>query len=226
MERLKQSGLMAITLTSPYTAVSCTIRQTPYSADLQSASWIHQIRQLWLTSGKANVSHATISTRRILVIVLDVTVAVLGTVSFVLCVRSIVRGFLMWRVSCCSPANPRGHGCLAEKLFSVLSVVGFSDKLSVALLFFCAHIHFVSELPPTNSSRWDFRINFQKSRAILWSRMVDIMMCAIESVLVNCLLLPGITSTRWESMTGVPAHTALYLFWSGARLFQIAQIDE
>ncbi|KAA0193650.1 Mucolipin 3 [Fasciolopsis buskii] len=97
MERLKQSGLMAITLTSPYTAVSCTIRQTPYSADLQSASWIHQIRQLWLTSGKANVSHATISTRRILVIVLDVTVAVLGTVSFVLCVRSIVRGFLMWR---------------------------------------------------------------------------------------------------------------------------------
>ncbi|THD26704.1 Mucolipin-3 [Fasciola hepatica] len=98
MERLKQSGLMAIRLLAPYAGAHCVNLERPNSTDLLGATaWVQPLRQFWFPSKQNGTSLAAISTRRILVITLDAVVAVLGTVSFVLCVRSLVRGFLMWR---------------------------------------------------------------------------------------------------------------------------------
>ncbi|VDP79065.1 unnamed protein product [Echinostoma caproni] len=102
MERLKESGLMEIRLTSPFTGVPCSsllkkASSTAFVSVSQHDS-MQSVQEFWHKLDRVGLSEPTTSVRRIAVIALDAFVLFLGTISFVLCVRSLVRGFLMWRL--------------------------------------------------------------------------------------------------------------------------------
>ncbi|CAH8647854.1 unnamed protein product [Dicrocoelium dendriticum] len=110
MEKSHQAGLLAIHLHAPYAVAPCTnlddiavsteelAALSPDHSDLQ----IKRLQLFWSQfsdTGQPNrtVTWHSFSMRRISIILLQVTALLLGVISLILCIRSVVRNFCMWK---------------------------------------------------------------------------------------------------------------------------------
>ncbi|GAA51236.1 mucolipin-3, partial [Clonorchis sinensis] len=101
MEKIQQSGQLQIYLDAPYTATYC--EEAEHTKPTRGRTeWL---RHFWLTMSQThrNLDNRTsevsfsFSTRRMIIASLNSVVLVIGILSTVLCIRSIVRGFILWK---------------------------------------------------------------------------------------------------------------------------------
>ncbi|KAF8564128.1 hypothetical protein P879_05867 [Paragonimus westermani] len=109
MEKLKQSGMLRINLDAPYTSTFCgEVEDKPISGVDQFVSenrstWspFERIQRFWLARENSvndiSVTPYNFAVRHILLIFLHSTTLFLGLTSLILCVRSVVKNFLMWQ---------------------------------------------------------------------------------------------------------------------------------